>query len=101
MMKYALALAMMLSATIAGAQSVDFDNTAADEAWFQTLPDQESEVELEEAQWHSGRRSWTCWARNRRGMTFWGQAWSREGARRIAMNRCVSRSSACAFAGCR
>ena len=49
-----------------------------------------------------GGRMWTCRARSRRsGRTFIGQSRNANTARRIALNRCRSRSGGCFITGCR
>lgn len=52
-------------------------------------------------QW--GGRTWTCWARSRRsGRTFSASSRNANTARRVALNRCRSRSSgACFITRCR
>jgi hypothetical protein len=55
---------------------------------------------VQTVQW-SGR-AWTCFARSRRGgRTFSGQSRNANTARRIALNRCRSRSSSCFITRCR
>ena len=63
--------------------------------------DQESDQDLvQTVQW--GGRVWTCRARSRRsGRTFIGQSRNANTARRIALNRCWSRSSGCFISSCR
>jgi len=55
---------------------------------------------VQPVQW--GGRTWTCFARSRRsGRTFSGQSRNANTARRIALNRCWSRSSSCFISRCR
>jgi hypothetical protein len=55
---------------------------------------------VQTVQW--GGRAWTCFARSRRGgRTFSGQSRNANTARRIALNRCRSRSSSCFITRCR
>jgi hypothetical protein len=55
---------------------------------------------VQTVQW--GGRTWTCFARSRRGgRTFSGQSRNANTARRIALNRCRSRSSSCFITRCR
>ena len=64
----------------------------SDEESFQDL--------VQTVQW--GGRTWTCFARSRRsGRTFSGQSRNANTARRIALNRCWSRSSSCFISRCR
>ena len=68
------------------------DNESVDEESFQDL--------VQTVQW--GGRMWTCWARSRRsGRTFSAQSRNANTARRVALNRCRSRSSACFITRCR
>jgi hypothetical protein len=46
-----------------------------------------------------GRRTWTCFARNRRGQPFSGTSVNRNTAQRIALRRCGTRS--CVVTRCR
>jgi len=65
---------------------------SAEEEGFQDL--------VQTVQW--GGRRWTCFARSRRsGRTFSGQSRNANTARRIALNRCRSRSSSCFISSCR
>ena len=55
---------------------------------------------IQTVQW--GGRTWTCFARSRRsGRTFSGQSRNANTARRIALNRCRSRSGGCFITRCR
>lgn len=108
MNKMILVLSVLFVATVAGAQTLNVDDAvlndelSADQAWFQTLPlEIDDEAQVEQIQWHGSSRNWTCWARNRRGITYRANGWSREQARRGAMSRCASRSSGCVVTGCR
>jgi hypothetical protein len=56
---------------------------------------------VQTVQWGGGRRVWTCFARGRGGRTFTGQSVNANTARRIALNRCWSRSSGCFIRSCR
>ena len=68
------------------------ENASVDEESIQDL--------IQPVQW--GGRTWTCWARSRRsGRTFSGQSRNANTARRIALNRCWSRSSSCFISRCR
>ena len=68
------------------------ENEAAEEESFQDL--------VQTVQW--GGRTWTCFARSRRGgRTFSGQSRNANTARRIALNRCRSRSGSCFITRCR
>jgi hypothetical protein len=67
-------------------------NESVNEDSFQDL--------IQPVQW--GGRTWTCWARSRRsGRTFSGSSRNANTARRVALNRCRSRSSACFITRCR
>ena len=73
-------------------------NNAA--AGNEVTADQEGDDLLQTAQWRG--RVWTCRARSRRtGRTFIGQSRNASTARRIALNRCRSRSGGCFITGCR
>src|ERR1700741_74306 len=62
------------------------ENEPAEDESFQDL--------VQTVQW--GGRTWTCFARSRRsGRTFSGQSRNANTARRIALNRCRSRSGSC------
>jgi hypothetical protein len=64
--------------------------------------DQEGDDLVQTVQWGGRGRVWTCRARNRRtGRTFIGQSRNASTARRIALNRCRSRSGGCFITGCR
>jgi hypothetical protein len=68
------------------------ENESAEEESFQDL--------VQTVQW--GGRTWTCFARSRRsGRTFSGQSRNANTARRIALNRCRSRSGSCFIRFCR
>jgi hypothetical protein len=68
------------------------ENESTEEEGFQDL--------VQTVQW--GGRTWTCFARSRRsGRTFSGQSRNANTARRIALNRCRSRSSSCFITRCR
>jgi hypothetical protein len=68
------------------------ENASVDEGSLQDL--------IQPVQW--GGRTWTCWARSRRsGRTFSGSSRNANTARRIALNRCRSRSGACFITRCR
>ena len=68
------------------------ENESAEEESFQDL--------VQTVQW--GGRTWTCFARSRRsGRTFSGQSRNANTARRIALNRCRSRSGSCFISRCR
>ena len=68
------------------------ENESADDESFQDL--------VQTVQW--GGRTWTCFARSRRsGRTFSGQSRNANTARRIALNRCRSRSGSCFISRCR
>jgi hypothetical protein len=57
---------------------------------------------VQTVQWGGrGGRMWTCVARGRGGRTFLGQSHNANVARRIALNRCWNRSSACTIRNCR
>ena len=67
------------------------ENESAEEESFQDL--------VQTVQW--GGRTWTCFARSRRSGRFSGQSRNANTARRIALNRCRSRSSGCFITSCR
>ena len=59
---------------------------------------------IQTIQWKGGSRGrvWTCFARSHRsGRTFSGQSTNANTARRIALNRCFSRSNSCSIRSCR
>jgi hypothetical protein len=74
-----------------GAKAPIAEDESAEES-FQDL--------VQTVQW--GGRTWTCFARSRRGgRTFSGQSRNANTARRVALNRCRSRSNSCFITRCR
>lgn len=67
------------------------EDESAEEQSFQDL--------VQTVRW--GGRTWTCFARSRGGRTFSGQSRNANTARRIALNRCRSRSRGCFISRCR
>ena len=78
------------------------DNDAkAFTAVYGTADDESAEDLIQTVQWSASGRTWTCVARGRGGRTFTGQSVNANTARRIALNRCWSRSSGCFIRSCR
>jgi hypothetical protein len=80
------------------------DLTELDAKAFTTVHESVEEESVRDlvqtVQW--GGRMWTCFARSRHsGRTFTGQSRNANTARRIALNRCWSRSSGCFIRNCR
>jgi hypothetical protein len=91
---FADSAAALTEAALTGndAKAAIAENEPVEEESFQDL--------VQPVQW--GGRAWTCFARSRRsGRTFSGQSRNANTARRIALNRCRSRSSVCFITRCR
>jgi hypothetical protein len=84
-----------------GAPAFANNDAKAFTAVYGTADDGSAEDLFQTVQWSGSGRTWTCVARGRGGRTFLGQSRNANTARRIALNRCWSRSSGCVIRSCR
>jgi hypothetical protein len=114
MVKSLVTVAAALSLTASAQQAYqDEDDWSEDvKAYIQSHEEQDAYSETDYQQLgdnpdaylefvRGGGRRWTCFARSRGGKVFSGSSTSANQARRIAMNRCISRSNGCSLRSCR